>query len=158
GGGVYNITGTVSLNSTTIVNNSADSDINGTGDGGGIARNSGIVSFTNTLIGANADPGGQAPDCAGALVSMGYNLIQDTAGCTVGGSVTGNVVGQSPRLGALQQNGGPTLTHALLAGSPALNAANPSNCPPTDQRGVARPEGAACDIGAYEAVSAPIAA
>jgi hypothetical protein len=158
GGGVYNITGTVSLNSTTIANNTADSDINGTGNGGGIARNSGTVSFTNTLIGANLDRGGQAPDCAGALVSLGYTLLQDTAGCTIGGSATGNIVGQSPRLGTLWQNGGPTLTHALLAGSPALNAANPANCPPTDQRGVARPQGTACDIGAYEAVSAPSAA
>ncbi|HEX9441905.1 MAG TPA: Ig-like domain-containing protein, partial [Roseiflexaceae bacterium] len=77
---------------------------------------------------------------------------------TVGGSTTENIVGQSPRLGALQQNGGPTLTHALLAGSPALDAANPTNCPPTDQRGVARPQGAACDIGAYEAMSALSAA
>jgi hypothetical protein len=57
----------------------------------------------------------------------------------------------NPLLGPLQNNGGPTQTHALLAGSPAIDAVT-SGCPPppTDQRGVLRPQGAACDIGAYE--------
>ena len=60
-------------------------------------------------------------------------------------------------LGPLQDNGGPTFTHALLAGSPAIDARNPAApgsggnaCEATDQRGVARPQGAACDIGAFE--------
>src|SRR3970282_626777 len=54
-------------------------------------------------------------------------------------------------LGPLANNGGPPQTHALLAGSPAIDAGSP-DCPPpaTDQRGVARPQGPACDIGAYE--------
>lgn len=63
-----------------------------------------------------------------------------------------------PLLGPLQDNGGPTFTHALLAGSPAIDTGNPallgsggSACEATDQRGVARPQGSACDIGAYEA-------
>ena len=54
-----------------------------------------------------------------------------------------------PRLGPLQDNGGPTPTHALLLGSPAIDAS--SACPATDQRGVTRPQGAGCDIGAFEA-------
>ncbi len=54
-------------------------------------------------------------------------------------------------LGALADNGGPTLTHALLPGSPALDAGNDAACSATDQRGVSRPQGAHCDIGAYEA-------
>ncbi|NNC99145.1 MAG: hypothetical protein HKN85_03085 [Gammaproteobacteria bacterium] len=49
----------------------------------------------------------------------------------------------------LADNGGPTLTHALLVGSPAIDAAV-GTCPATDQRGVARPQGAGCDVGAYE--------
>jgi predicted outer membrane repeat protein len=55
-----------------------------------------------------------------------------------------------PKLGTLADNGGPTRTIALLAGSPARNAG--AGCPATDQRGVARPQGSACDVGAYEAV------
>lgn len=50
----------------------------------------------------------------------------------------------------LAPNGGPTLTHALAAGSPAIDAGTNSGCPATDQRGVARAQGAACDIGSYE--------
>jgi hypothetical protein len=52
----------------------------------------------------------------------------------------------------LADNGGPTLTHALLAGSAAIDAANTTVCPATDQRGVARPQGAGCDVGAFEFV------
>jgi hypothetical protein len=55
-------------------------------------------------------------------------------------------------IGPLADNGGPTLTHALLDGSPAIDAADDAACPATDQRGVPRPQGAACDIGAYEYV------
>ena len=57
-----------------------------------------------------------------------------------------------PLLGPLADNGGPTPTMALLPGSPAIDAGDDSACPPTDQRGVARPQGLACDIGAFELV------
>jgi uncharacterized repeat protein (TIGR01451 family) len=66
-------------------------------------------------------------------------------------------------LGPLADNGGPTPTHALLSGSPAIDGGSDTSCPPTDQRGAARPDdgdgdgNAACDIGAYEAVSANLA-
>ena len=53
-------------------------------------------------------------------------------------------------LGPLADNGGPTLTHALLAGSPAIDAADAAACPATDQRGVVRPRDAGCDVGAFE--------
>jgi hypothetical protein len=59
------------------------------------------------------------------------------------------VVG-SVGLDPLADNGGPTLTHALLAGSPAIDAADAAVCPATDQRGVARPQGSACDVGSFE--------
>jgi hypothetical protein len=54
-------------------------------------------------------------------------------------------------LGALADNGGPTLTHALLTGSPAIDAGNGAACSTTDQRGITRPQGAQCDIGSFEA-------
>jgi hypothetical protein len=55
-----------------------------------------------------------------------------------------------PKLSQLADNGGPTLTMALLPGSPAINAGDPADTPSTDQRGVPRPQGAGVDIGAYE--------
>lgn len=153
GGGIYSSSaGVTSMNATTIAGNVADSDGNGSGDGGGIASVSGGTStLKNTLLGDNRDAGGEAPDCAGTLTSNGHNLIETLTGCTVAGEEDGNVTGQDPRLGPLQDNGGPTLTQALLAGSPAIDAGDPATCPATDQRGVERPQGQACDIGAYEA-------
>jgi hypothetical protein len=64
--------------------------------------------------------------------------------------VASDLIGVNPLLGPLGDNGGPTRTHALGAGSPAIDAAGDA-CPATDQRGVARPLGARCDIGSYEA-------
>lgn len=60
-----------------------------------------------------------------------------------------------PRLGTLTENGGLTLTHALLPNSPAINAYT-ADCPSNDQRGDARPQGSACDIGAFEVVVPPL--
>ena len=80
----------------------------------------------------------------------------DTIGCSFT-PATGDLVNVDPMLGLLQDNGGPTLTHAILADSPAIDSGNPAvpgiggaACPQTDQRGVLRPQGAACDIGAFE--------
>ncbi len=171
GGGIHS-TGTTSLFNVTIANNTADSNGDNVGDGGGIRLSGGTVNFRNTIIGDNFDnssPASQRPDCFGTLTGQGYNLIQNTTGCTIGGSATGNVTGVSPNLGPLQNNGGQTLTHALLAGSPAIDAGNPAGCVnqngntlTTDQRGFARPvdgdgnASAICDMGAYE-LGAPTA-
>lgn len=92
-------------------------------------------------------------DCAGEVVSAGHNLIEDLTGCVVTGTLIGNITGVDPRLSILQDNGGPTNTHALLPGSPAIDAGDDAACaaPPVsgvDQRGIARPQGAHCDIGA----------
>ncbi|MFQ5857924.1 MAG: choice-of-anchor Q domain-containing protein [Anaerolineae bacterium] len=115
-GGGISTNGLIDLNNVTITNNTADNDNDGVGDDGGIAR-FGTVRLRNTLLAGNTDRGGQAPDCSGELTSEGFNLIQDTTGCTIAGDATGNITGQDPNLGLLADNGGHTLTHALLPGS-----------------------------------------
>jgi len=166
GGGLFSDAGydpnpTAYLNNVTIADNQADSNNDGVGKGGGVAILSGTVSLRNTLIGVNTDLSSQAPDCSGPLTSDRYNLVQNTAGCTLSGNLVGNITGQDPRLGSLQDNGGATWTQALLSGSPAIDAGNPSTpgsglaaCLAFDQRGVPRPVGPRCDIGAFEAGAA----
>lgn len=157
GGGIIVYSGTVGLNNVTIAKNTADGNGDGTGNGGGIAQMAGTVNLRNTIIAGNIDTGGQEPDCSGTLTSQGYNLVQSTLGCTIVGDATGNLSGQNPNLGPLQDNGGSTLTQALMPGSPAINAANPAvpgsggnACEAFDQRGTPRPQGPRCDIGAVE--------
>src|SRR5207245_2298235 len=104
-------------------------------------------------------------DCfsSGTVGTLAYDLILTTTNCFVTGPQGGNIVGQNPQLGPLQYNGGSTQTHALLPGSPAIDAGAPAGCTDdlgapltTDQRGVARPQdggtgqGLRCDIGAFE--------
>jgi CSLREA domain-containing protein len=127
---------------------------------GGIAQ-SGIedafLSLTNSLVARNRAPA--APDIAGPdneaeRISASFSLIGDGSGTGITND-NGNQVGTAsapidPKLGPLADNGGPTRTHALLLGSPAIDAASTPDCPLTDQRGVLRPQGAACDIGSYE--------
>lgn len=92
--------------------------------------------------------------CTGAVFSHGHNVVQ-IGSCGGDPSDRG---GGDPRLGPLQDNGGPTATRAILPGSPAIDSGNPAvpgsggdACEADDQRGVARPFGAACDSGAFEA-------
>ncbi len=145
--------GTTTLDNVTITNNSANR-------GGGLAARTGaLLRFMNTIIAGNPAPA-DSPDCfidaATALTSLGHNLVQSTTGCAFT-AASGDIVGMSAGLGALQANGGATETHALLAGSPAIDKGDPAApgsggtaCEATDQRGVVRPQGPACDIGAFE--------
>lgn len=137
GGGLYNgnAPGTTSSSSTitnaTIKGNTAPS-------GGGISNDSGnTVTLKNTIVGV----------CNGPITSNGHNL-SNTNTCGLTGP--GDIQNADALLGPLQNNGGPTKTHALLLGSPAIDAGDNLGCPATDQRGVARPFSTACDIGAYE--------
>ncbi len=160
GGGIYdeNSHSNLLLNNVTIVNNLANADANATGQGGGLRVVTGTITVYNTLIAQNSDWGVlNRPDCSGPLTSLTYSLIQNLSGCTLPISATGNITGQVAQIGPLKDNGGATWTHALLPNSPALNAGRPytsalvlNNCRPTDQRGVARPIGSRCDIGAFE--------
>ncbi|MFF0001081.1 choice-of-anchor Q domain-containing protein [Streptomyces avermitilis] len=100
------------------------------------------------LVLRNSIVAGNTADCAKAfaiIASRGHNIDGDGS-CRL--TATGDLPRRDPLVGPLADNGGPTDTTALLPGSPALDAAD--GCPATDQRGVARPQGAACDIGAYE--------
>lgn len=149
GGGLAN-TSSAALASATIARNSASG-----GSGGGLVNDAGkTLTLKNTLVGENS--GSAAPDCAGTLSSQGYNLVSTVAGACVVAPATGDKLNQDAQLSVLKDNGGPTLTHGLLPTSPALDAASPSGCPGTDQRGVARPQMGRCDIGAFELVGISI--
>jgi beta-glucanase (GH16 family) len=107
------------------------------------------LMLTNSIV-ANATGGCFiAPWGSGAvdITSGGHNIGSDDT-CNL--TAPGDMPNIDPMVGPLANNGGPTLTHALLAGSPAIDAGDDSVCPATDQRGVARD--AACDIGSYEFV------
>jgi hypothetical protein len=160
GGGVNVFGGSTSLTSVTITDNSADSDSTAPpGQGGGISG-FGSTTIRDTIVAGNrvgSSVGSDGPDCAFALNSLGSNLVQNLAGCAVGGVISTNISGVAPGLGPLGANGGPTRTHALLTGSPALEAGDGA-CAATDQRGVLRPQGERCDIGAFEkGPAAPLA-
>ncbi len=156
GGGIdQGLGGLANLNHVTIAGNTADTDGDAGGGGGvlvapGTSSNPvGTFNLRNTVIAGNRDISpagvGVAPDCGGTLISKGHNLIGDRTGCgfTPRGGDKTNV---KPRLGPLANNGGSTFTHALLPGSPAIDAAD-AEAASTDQRGVPR---GSPDIGAYE--------
>jgi CSLREA domain-containing protein len=138
GGGFVN-KGEAILNFVTIANNSAET-------ASGILTAGGTLTLNHTLVGDG---------CNGTLLSQGYNLIQNATNCTIVGEPMGNLIGADPMLAPLALNGGHTPTHALLAGSPAIEAGSNDGCPATDQRGTNRPRGLFCDIGAYELSNPP---
>jgi hypothetical protein len=146
GGGIMNL-GALWLLNCTIVSNQVFTVFNEGDEGGGI-WNSGTIYTKNSIIAENTALAG--PGIFGVLVSQGFNLIQDPSGCVITGDSTGNLLGVDPLLGPLQDNGGPTFTHALLPSSPAINAGTNVGAPGTDQRGVSRPQGPGTDIGAFE--------
>ncbi|MHC4609460.1 MAG: choice-of-anchor Q domain-containing protein [Planctomycetota bacterium] len=138
GGGLNNGNG-----ASAVISNSTVTD----NEGGGIV-NFGPLSLKNTIVAINGFFGSDN-DCAGdPPSSAGHNLDSDGT-CDL--TASGDITGVDPLLDLLLDNGGPTFTHALLSGSPAIDAGSP-DCPPPamDQRGVPRPQGAACDIGSFE--------
>lgn len=140
GGGIFVEHGTLLVTNGTIYGNGAPT-------GGGVFRNdgsavAGTIRVSNTII-AGSTAGG---DCAGTVGSNDYNLAGD--GTCTGFTEPNDLTNTDPKLGPLQNNGGDTPTHATLWGSPAVEGGSCELA--TDQRGVARPVGDACDIGAFE--------
>lgn len=170
GGAIYNI-GEIIVENSTISGNEGS-------PGGGIMQEDGYATFDFVTISANRYSGVNAlagtldfrnsilagntavvnPDCSADLdvtiESRGGNVVGIANGCAwpldVGDVVGFNYEPVDAKLGPLADNGGPTRTHALLAGSPAIDLAGVIGCPSTDQRGVDRPVGDSCDSGSYE--------
>jgi hypothetical protein len=145
GAGIHNTATLTLLNSTIVSNRVWLSE--GVSAGGGV-WNSGTVQTRNSIFAWNTSL--QGPDLYGAIDSDGFNLIQNTNDCSITGVTTGNLSGADPLLGPLRDNGGPTWTHALMPGSPAIDAGTSDAAPGADQRGVPRPQGLAVDIGSFE--------
>lgn len=141
------------LNSTIAANS-----VGATGVGGGLSiynPTPGVVTeltVKNTIVAGNTGPAGPS-DCGSvAVVNSDHNLAGDASCLFLDPGSKQNTPAQ---LGPLADNGGQTDTMALLEGSPAIDAGTNEGCPPTDQRGVARPQGPACDIGAFEREATP---
>jgi hypothetical protein len=164
-GGIHSYGGTINITNTTISQNRSsllggglanwygyanvvNSTITGNGSYG-VYNNDSPFPFTlrNTIVSGHSSGG----DCRnnGLLNDMGYNIVEDGSCISDATSFAGD-----PKLGPLQDNGGDTYTHALLEGSPAIDAIPTGSCAVTeDQRGINRPQGIACDIGAFELIS-----
>lgn len=108
----------------------------------------GTISVLNTIVAQNSASTTNL-DTLGAFTSRGFNFIGNSSGSSGWDPVTDYQNSTPLALGPLQNNGGPTLTHALLPGSLCILSGTSAGAPPTDQRGVLRPLGK-CDIGAYQ--------
>jgi len=141
GGGLYNRNSAI-LTNVTLANNVAGEPETGPN----IFVDTSLLSIRNSIV-AYAAAEGNCFNSEGFLTSLGHNL---EGGDTCGFNAAGDIINTDPLLGPLQDNGGDTPTRALMPGSPAIDAGDDAACPDTDQRGLPRPQGAACDIGAYE--------
>jgi hypothetical protein len=179
GGGAFMLTNSPAMSATnvTFTDNLAKTSTGGIAEAGGLsfASNNPMVTLTNATLSANTASGGGAEggnaalggpntvventivsagsakpgfeNCTGTPVSAGHNL-DSLDQCNLRAS--GDLVNTTPLLGLLSDNSGPVATMALKPGSPAVDAGTNQGCPATDARGVIRPAGLACDIGAFE--------
>ncbi|HKC26319.1 MAG TPA: dockerin type I repeat-containing protein, partial [Thermoanaerobaculia bacterium] len=157
GGGIYvgATTGTNTLKNVTVVLNTVGLGENIGGDAGGIyvTASKSVGLYNSALHGNSNDYSRVTTNCVGSIVSNGFNVISDATGC----SVSGAFVPSDPLVGLLKDNGGTTPTFMLSPGSPAVDSGPVTGCTDplgaaltTDQRGVKRPIGTHCDLGAVE--------
>jgi len=146
GGGLDNYYGPASLSYVTLSGNSAAS-------GGGLRQRGATASEAITLTDTIVAHGATGVDClvAGGAISITSNNdnLSDDTSCNPYLTKSGDQKNVNPLLGPLADNGGPTLTQLPAAGSPAVDHGG-LVCPATDQRGVTRPQGPACDVGSVE--------
>ena len=173
GGAIFAFSGQLTVAHSTIAQNRSDADSNASGSGGGISvGNLQTVTLDHTVVAGNLRAASTRDDVAGT-VSARFSLLGDSTGATVVDN-GGNLIGTGgtpidPLLGPLAGNGGPTLTHALLVGSPAIDVGEASaiagvgNVPLFDERGtpftrVFNGDGvgtARLDVGAFERQAVP---
>ncbi|MDB6122238.1 MAG: Cadherin protein [Pedosphaera sp.] len=158
GGGVFTAGG-LQIESCTFADGAANGGTNGVSGAGpfpgsngskglsrgdNISNNGGTLRLKNSILARGAN----LVSAYGTIQDQGYNISTDGSPVFAAGSSSRNNL--TVKLDSLKDNGGPTLTMALLTNSPAINAADPGNFPPVDQRGILRSD-ARADIGAYEA-------
>jgi beta-glucanase (GH16 family) len=150
GGAAFLTDGVTEVMNSTIADNSSPGGTAGGFFVGTFTASPASLSLKNSVVSGNTGLNcfaGFFGAGAVSLTSAGYNIDSDGSCNLIG---TGDQPNTDPLLGPLADNGGPTSTHALAAGSPAIDSADAASCPATDQRGVARPQGAGCDVGAFE--------
>jgi len=153
-GAVYDAAGALRITNCTIAFNSSVGGVGGVGGSGsqpgstaGNGASAGGLQTANGVLANCLLDGNHPTNSTSSLNDAGHNLSSD-ASCTF--TNVGSLNNTDARLGPLADNGGPTLTMALLPGSPAIDAGDTALAPATDQRGFPRPVGPAADIGAYE--------
>lgn len=146
-GGIVLLAGTLSATNVTVSGNAV------TSGAGGILQQNGILTLVNSIVAGNTAGGpSDLTSDAGSLTATN-DLFQATPiGGPVNG-VNGVIIGANPQLGPLANNGGPTETEVIGAGSPAIDAGDAAACPAVDQRGDPRP--ATCSLGAFEPAFTP---
>jgi hypothetical protein len=152
GGAFYQLGGSTVLTHNTLTENTAGAS------GGGVYNFLGTVTLRNTIVSGNTAPSGS--ECLNdtsfggtVLTASAHNVMGvsgSAGGCQAGAADVVPVGALTTILRSLGDNGGPTRTHALLGGSPALDSADMAYCPFTDQRGAGRPQVSGCDVGAFE--------
>ena len=144
GGGISNSGGTLQMNHSTLADNSAGIF------GGGMWLDETNININNSIFWENfaATSGPQIYSNHSGMPIVDTSIIQNDC---PSGAVCTNILTGDPTLGTLGDHGGFTPTIPLLPGSAAIDSGNSATCAPTDQRGISRPQGIRCDIGAYEA-------
>jgi beta-glucanase (GH16 family) len=150
GGALFVTDGEVNLTNVTVAENISPAWAPADVFVGTFTDASATLTLVNSIVASAQDNCFFAPWGSGVVtLATNHNNVLTDATCFGGAS---DLIVADAGLGSLADNGGPTPTHALMAGSPAIDAADDTVCPAADQRGVTRPQGSGCDVGAYEFV------